>query len=164
MIAPFLLLAAAIGTAPLSDFASRDGFAVQQIVTDDASRLLRDWAQPDQATQSPSVDRIAREHVVDSFVVFKGCRPNPDEECNVTADFQLIGPQGQVYARHRDAALWVGKAAPAEGSLTISDSSLGIVIEPEDPAGIYVVRADVTDHVAGITLRTEKRLTVDPVK
>lgn len=165
MIAPLLLAAAAAAATPSpSDFASRDGFSVQQIITDDASRLVRDWARPDQATESPVIDRIGRERVVDSFVVFKGCRPNPVQQCNVTADFMLIGPQGQVYARHRDAALWVGKAPPEMDALALSESSLGIFIEPEDPAGDYIVRADVTDHVAGITLRTEKRLTVDPAE
>lgn len=160
MIATLLLAAAAAAAPSASDFASKQGFAVQQIVTDDAARLLRDWENPDQATQPPAIDTIAREHVVDSFIVFRGCRPNPIHQCDVTADFTLIGPQGQIYAEHHDADLWVGKAPPALGGLTLSTSSLGIYIEPDDPGGDYIVRADVTDHVAGITLRTEKTLKV----
>lgn len=155
-----LLLAATAAATPASDFASRQGFAVQQIVTDDAARLLRDWAHPDGTTQPPAIDTIAREHVVDSFIVLRGCRPNPIHQCNVTADFTLIGPKGEVFAEHHGAALWVGKAPPSMGALTLSDSSLGIFIEADDPAGEYIVRADVTDHVAGITLRTEKKLKV----
>lgn len=154
------LLLAAAAPPPASDFASRQGFSVQQIVTDDAARLLRDWAHPEQTTQPPAIDIIAREHVVDSFIVLRGCRPNPFHQCNVTANFTLIGPKGEIYAEHSGAALWVGKAPPAMGGLTLSDSSLGIFIEADDPAGEYVVRADITDHVAGITLRTEKRLKV----
>lgn len=159
-----LILAAATASAPASDFASRRGFAVQQIVTDDAARLLRGWSHPEEADESPAVDHLARGQAVDAFIVFRGCKPNPVQQCNVTADFTLIGPQGQVYAEHRDAELWVGKAPPAMNALALSESSLAIVIEPDDPAGHYVVRADVTDHVAGITLRTEKTLEVDPAE
>ncbi|WP_380873815.1 hypothetical protein ACFB49_43970 [Sphingomonas sp. DBB INV C78] len=155
MILAAYLLAA---TAPVSDFARKQGFAVQQIATNDAAALLRDWAAPGRAAQSPVVDTIAREQVVDSFIVFTGCKGDLARRCNVTADFALIGPQGQIYAEHEGADVWVGKAPPAGGALTLSDASLGIFIDPEDPAGDYVVRADVTDHVAGITLRTEKTL------
>lgn len=161
MIAALILAAA---TVPASDFASRQGFAVQQIVTDDAARLLRDWSHPEEADESPAIEHLARGRAVDAFIVFRGCRPNPVHQCNVTADFTLIGPQGQVYAEHHGAELWVGKAPPAMNALALSESSLAIVIEPDDPAGHYVVRADVTDHVAGITLRTEKMLDVDPAE
>ncbi|MDX3886205.1 MAG: hypothetical protein QHC65_17420 [Sphingomonas sp.] len=159
ILSAYLLLAGA-AVPEISDFARQGDFAVQQIITDDAAALLREWNGPDHAGRPPIIDRIGREKVVDSFIVFTGCTPNPVNQCNVTADFTLIGPQGQVYARHRDTELWVGKAPPAGGALTLSDASLGIFIDPEDPAGDYVVRARVTDHVAGITLRTEKRLTV----
>lgn len=157
ILAPLIILAAA---APASDFAKQGGFAIQQIATADAAGLLRDWAAPERAKDSPIVDTIAREQVVDNFIVFNGCRADVIRRCNVTADFTLIGPQGQVFAEHHGADIWVGKPPPAGGALTLSDASLGIFIEPEDPAGDYVVRADVTDHIAGITLHTQKTLTV----
>ncbi|ARS27874.1 hypothetical protein [Sphingomonas sp. KC8] len=159
ILAPLLFLAA---TAPASasDFARQGGFAIQQIATADAAGLLRDWAAPNRAKDSPIVDTIAREQVVDNFIVFTGCRADVVRRCNVTANFTLVGPQGQIYAEHSGADVWVGKPPPAGGALTLSNASLGIFIEPEDPAGDYVVRADVTDHIAGITLHTEKTLTV----
>ena len=157
ILAPLIILAAA---TPASDFAKQGDFAIQQIATADAAGLLRDWAAPERAKDSPIVDKIAREQVVDNFIVFNTCRADVIRRCNVTANFTLIGPQGQVYAEHHGAAIWVGKAPPAGGALTLSDASLGIYIEPDDPAGDYVVRADVTDHIAGITLHTQKTLTV----
>jgi len=33
------------------------------------------------------------------------------------------------------------------------------VFEDKDPLGSYTVRAAITDHVAGVTLRTEQQLT-----
>ncbi|SNS10796.1 hypothetical protein SAMN06295912_101380 [Sphingomonas laterariae] len=156
VLAPTLIAAA----APVSDFARKEGFAVQQIITADAAQLLRDWQAPDRATQSPTIERIGREQVVDSFIVFTGCKGDAIHRCNVTVDFTLIGPAGQIFAEHSNAVVAVGKAPPGGGALQLSEESLGIFIEPDDPAGDYVVRAVVTDHVAGIILSTERKLTV----
>lgn len=157
MIPAFLLAALASAGAP-GDFAKAGGFAIQQVATADAAGLVRDFANPGRASAASLIDEIGREQVVDSFIVFSGCRPDLVRRCNVTADFMLIGPQGQEYARHEGADIWVGKPAPGQDTLTLSTSSLGVYIEPEDPAGTYIVRAAVTDHNAGVTLTTEKPL------
>lgn len=157
-MAPAFLLALLATVSVPTDFAKSGTFAVQQIATADAAGLLRDFANPARARSAPLIDEMAREQVVDSFLVFSGCRPDLVRRCNVTADFTLIGPQGQEYARHEGAEVWVGKPAPGMSTLTLSQASLGLYIEPEDPAGTYIVRARVTDHNAGITLTTEKPL------
>ena len=139
--------------------ASSQGFAAKQIATLDAEEFNNRWNRPTPGVEVDSASKVRRNQPIFVFLVFTGCKANATGSCDVTADFKMIDPLGRPWGEQKNSPVWVGQAAPQYGVLQLSTSSLGMVVENKDPLGAYRVIADVTDHVAGITLHTEQVLT-----
>lgn len=176
MRAWFLILAAALVAAPAPaqdiwydqdgpaaphpSLASRDGFGVMLLLTPDREGFLRAWAGPT-PPQLPTTSGAARNERVFAAIIFRGCRAGTDGNCNVTADFAIRRPDGTPYGETMHGPIW--DRAPAPGSnLLLGMTMAGLEVEPQDPLGDYLIRAIVTDHVAGISLEVEQPLTVGP--
>ncbi|MBV9996524.1 MAG: hypothetical protein JO127_15070 [Caulobacteraceae bacterium] len=144
---------------PTSAAAAR-GFAVVQIATNDPKRLIADWFKPKPGQQlATSTDMIASKPIV-TFLIFKGCAPAADGNCNVTADYEVTDPNGNAYDQTEEAAIWVGRPPPTGDGLQLAASSYGFRLKPKDPLGVYRVRVTIVDHVSGLMLQTQQSLTV----
>jgi hypothetical protein len=140
--------------------ASKSGFGVLMLVTSDHEGFWKAWA----GTTPPNVsttDQVTRGRPVHAILLFSGCRPAADGECNVTMELAVSGPSGAAYGETMKAMVWSGPPAPAY-KLQAAEGSLGFVLEPEDALGRYTLRAAVTDHVAGLTLPVQQ--TVEAVE
>jgi hypothetical protein len=134
-------------------------FAVLQIATTDPGKLMADWLQPTPGVSVTTSTSTPRNKPIVTFIVFKGCSGDASGNCNVTVDYETLEPSGKSYNQTKAAEVWVGHP-PAPGlALQLSVSGYGIVFEDKDPLGPYIVRAAITDHVAGVTLHTEQQLT-----
>jgi hypothetical protein len=152
--------------APSPDRAESGGFAVLQIASDNAARFHAEWDKPGAGANLSTDSKTVRNVPIVTFLIFTGCKADAAGNCDVTADFHVIGPNDKApeeYATARDAPVWKGKA-PAPHIFLRSSAELGLEIEDKDPLGAYVVRAVVTDHNANITLKTEQTLTAVAAK
>jgi hypothetical protein len=134
--------------------ASRNGFGVFMLVTPDLDGFWEAWARPS-PPQIGTTDEVRRGRPVYAILLFSGCRPAPDGNCNVTAELSMTGPNGSPYGDTMRGLVWAGPPAP-QYRLQASESSLGFRLEPADPLGTYTLRAMVTDNVAGTTLSVEQ--------
>ena len=150
--------------APDKALASSGGFAVQQIATLDSDGLIERWSQPTDGVFIESSSIVVRNQPIFTYIVFTGCKPDKAGACNVTAVFKMFDPKRKPWGSQPDTPIWVGLPAPAHGILQLSANALGMVVEDKDALGEYRVTADVTDHVAGITLHTAKVLTAVAAK
>jgi hypothetical protein len=149
--------------APSPDRAESGGFAVLQLASNDPQKFHADWDMPTAGANLTTTSSTPRNKPIVTFIVFRGCRADATGQCNVTVDFNVIGPDKSEYARQDRAPVWAGPA-PNNQNFQLSQSELGLIIEDKDKLGPYVVRAAVTDHIAGITLRTEQVLTAEATK
>jgi hypothetical protein len=146
-----------IETGP--EFATRGDFAAMQIATTDPERLENDWAQPTPVVAVQTQDAATRNQPIMSFIIFRGCRADADGNCHVTARFEIRDPRGKLYSSPREVSAW-DRPAPSHGNLQLSTAGIGLRVEDGEPLGGYSVIAQVTDHVSGITLKTQKTLSI----
>jgi hypothetical protein len=146
--------------------ASSGDLAVLQTATTNPDKLTADWLNVEEGTdRTTGFDlhndaRTTRNKPIVTFIVFRGCRPNSYGNCNLTADYNVVGPDGKPYAEAKLVQLWVDRPPPPSQNLELSASGFALVFEPKDALGDYRVHAIISDHVAGITLNTEQVLTL----
>ncbi|HEX8415579.1 MAG TPA: hypothetical protein VF637_17120 [Sphingomicrobium sp.] len=138
--------------------ASKDGFGVMLLVTADYEKFLEAWAGPT-PPNLPTTSEVSEGKPVHTMVIFSGCRAAADGNCKVTAEFSIMSPDGSVYdGPPKKGPIWTG--APATGyNLQLGDSGLGFRLEPNDRAGVYKIKAVVTDEVANSIVTVEEQVT-----
>lgn len=163
-----LLLALAVPTVPQAartagpepwEQASREGFGALALSTSDYDGFMREWASPTPPTL-PTTTLAERGQRVTFMLLFHGCRAGADGNCNVTADFSILRPDGTSYGEMPAAPIWRGPAV-GDNSLRLAEAGPALIVEPEDPAGTWTLRARVTDHIRGVTVQVESRLRVE---
>lgn len=134
--------------------ASKDGFGVLMLLTAKYQAFLDAWNGPTPPHLSIT-EVVTREQPVNAMLLFSGCRPAPDGNCNVMAKITVLAPNGSRYGDILEAQAWGGPPTP-QYVMQLAKISLGFKLEPEDSLGIYTLKATVTDEVAGTTLQVEK--------
>lgn len=142
---------------PDTEWRKTDGdFGAMFLVTDDPKGFFERWNRPPSPDYKPELTTASsakRGDTVAGMVLFTGCAPDPDGNCDSEVDFKVLYPDGSTYADLKGAELWKGKPAPS--SLQVSVGNLGLEIEDDDPFGVYRLEAVVRDNIADrkITLR-----------
>ena len=129
-----------------------DGFGASLLITADPDAFFEAWDQPPSPDYKPEIkttDTAKRGDTVVGVVVFAGCMANPEGNCQSTVDFKLLRPDGSVYADLDKSELWTDKPAMPPNTLQVGVSSLGFIVEPDDPFGVYRMEAKVRDEVLG---------------
>jgi len=150
-----------IGASGEPNTAASGDLAVMQFATTDPDRLQADWQKPTAGAYTQSDSSMKRNQPIFTFLVFTGCSPDPKGNCNLTVDFETLGPDGSRYDLTKGAKLWVGYPPPPGRNLQLSMSGYGLRVEDKDPLGVYRIRATVTDQVSGKVLHTEESLTAE---
>jgi hypothetical protein len=133
-------------------------FAVVQVATTRPDALMAEWRNRTPGARLKGDRKVRPEQPITSFIVFRGCRANAEGRCSVTVDYDLRDPAGHPTALTR-ASVW--DAPPPEGRmLQISGDGVTLGFGRSKPPGDYRLRAQVTDHVAGVTLTTEDVITL----
>jgi hypothetical protein len=139
---------------------SMDGFSATLLLSDAPDEVLQSWTAPTTVNAAVrTADTVERGAPIVAFVFFSGCLPDESGNCNASADFTILRPDGSVYENFSGRDLWKGKPAPPGGTLRLSAEYVGVVIEPGDPLGTYQVRVDVHDLNAGTTLPLREAFT-----
>jgi hypothetical protein len=75
-------------------------------------------------------------------------------------DIIILKPDGTEYANFKDMDLWKNKTPIPENNLGLAVSRLGLIIEKEDPLGIYTFICNAKDLVSGEKLELKQTLDV----
>jgi hypothetical protein len=92
------------------------------------------------------------------MILFSGCRPSGNGNCDVAAELSITGPDGNAYGETFSGPVWQGPPGP-QYSLQLGQSGMGFVLDPGDKLGVYTLRATVTDRVAGTIVAVQQAIT-----
>lgn len=144
--------------ADTEDRKSVNGFGGHLLIVENPRGFVEEWQKPETPNIKPATD-LKRGEIYGAFVLFAGCKPDAQSNCNAEVDYAVYKPDGSLYAEQKAQPLWKEQAPPAP-IIQLSSAILAIRLEPEDPAGEYVVKAKVSDLNAKISfeLQTKFRL------
>lgn len=137
------------------------GFAVVQFASDRPGEVEAEWAKLTPGVNIRIVDEIRLGERITTFIAFRGCKADAEGACQVTAELELLDPAGKP-ALKTSLKVATGVPAPRSDRIHLSRESATVVFGESDTPGDYLVRVAVTDQVAGVTLRTERKFTVRP--
>jgi hypothetical protein len=156
-------LSAAAADAPRArpDTATAGGLTVVQFANPDPKAVLDAWTNPDTTGVHLKTDRRGRrDQPIYTFVIFRGCKADLDGNCTLTADFDVMDPEGQPYVQRKGVRTWVAKPPAPAPEFTLATGYLGLVVERKDSPGPYTVRMTLTDQVSGVILHTQQTLEI----
>lgn len=143
-----LALAASAGSQTILKAQAENGpLKAFQFGVVDLDRLDREWAVPGEGVRLSTTSSTVRNKPIFIAFVFSGCVAKADGACDVTADFQVLAPDGKVYADQKAAPAWP-RAPLGPSLLMLSDAKLGLRIENGEALGTYTVRIVIHDNVA----------------
>lgn len=151
------------GDKPIPDTPDRKsvhGFAAHLLVVEDPRAFVAEWQKPETPNINP-VSKVKRGVLIGAFVLFAGCKPDPQGRCNSKVDYTIYKPDGTVYAERKDQPLWDEEPPPAT-NIQLSKAILGIRMEENDPVGDYKVKARVADLNAQISFELETKFRLQP--
>lgn len=131
---------------------SKGDFGAQLLLVADEDEFLKRWETPSDVVAFDTVSQISRGESLITPIVFNGCQPDEAGNCFVSGDFKILRPDGQTYADMPQIEIWQSKPPPPDGILELGVGYLKVIIEPEDPDGMYTVQAKVTDHIQKTSL------------
>lgn len=121
------------------------------LLTDKPQEFFEAWKRPPSPDYQPQLQSTASSHRggnVASIIVFRGCKPDTNGNCDADVDFRLLRPDQSVYGEEKGVELWKGKPAPEQSSLQVGIGVFGMRVEPDDPLGTYTFEATVRDRNA----------------
>ena len=103
--------------------ATKNGFGALMLVTSDYEGFWKAW-EGSSPPQVSTTEQVTRQQPVHAMLIFSGCRPGPDGNCNVTVELSITGPNGSPYGEKLTGKVWSGPPAP-DHNLQLAESSLG---------------------------------------
>jgi hypothetical protein len=134
-------------------------FGAMLLLTDHPYEFVEEWKRPELPTIHTTTV-AERGRPIAAFVIFLGCK-EISGNCKSTVDFTILRPDGTEYGKQDGLELWSGPT-PAENVIQLGRASMGVEIEPNDPAGKYVMKARVHDLNASATIDLVQEFTVAP--
>ena len=111
---------------------SRGEFGAMLLVTNDPDSFFEAWQRPPSADYKPVVETTAEAHRGDTVVgvvIFIGCAPDENGNCQADMDLRLLYPDGSVYGEFKNAEVWLDKTAPPSRYLQVSVANLGLRVD-----------------------------------
>jgi len=130
-------------------------FGGNLLVVEDPRAFVEEWQKPETPKINPAKE-AKRGDRLGAFVLFAGCKPDAQGNCNSEVDYAVYKPDGSLYAERKAQPLWKEKAPPPP-IIQLSSAILVIRLEKDDPLGDYVVRAKVSDLNAQISFELETK-------
>ncbi len=138
---------------------SVSAFNAEMIFVENERALFAGWLAPAASVNVSTINTTVIGKGISAFIIFGGCKPDSSGNCNVTMQFRVVRPDGEVYGAPPELEVWQGKPAPKGKSLELSIRYMKIIIEPKDQLGDYIVYANVKDENAGTSLKLKAPFT-----
>ncbi|MGE3690369.1 MAG: hypothetical protein AB7F98_03195 [Novosphingobium sp.] len=158
--APAFSQAAAGQLPPGISQSSAGPFKVIEVATTDPARFQAAWKERKEDVTLPVNGTVRRNQPINVYLIFAGCKPAANGNCNVVTDFEFFDPAGGVYSKHPAIPQWQGPPAP-DGQIVMGATGVGLTVEPGEKLGVYRIRTFTTDKVANVTVANEISVTVE---
>ena len=132
----------------------------QLVLTQRPNELFAAWEKSGPAVLLRQASRVMRGSPVVAATFFAGCARNNRGACDVAVRYSAYAPDGKLRSNADVGELCIGKPAPVKGQMQLRVGQMGVVIAPDDPLGVYTVRAEVVDRISGRALVLERTFTV----
>lgn len=147
-IALIAALLAVPATSPIghSSEGSTGQLKAKLLIVDDVDAFWKAWEGPT-PPHIATTSTVTLKRPVYAMIVFGGCAPAADGNCNLSVTYRIVAPNGSQYDEPVSGEAWKGPPAPVP-NLQASLASIGFRLEPQDALGDYVIQAELTDGVA----------------
>jgi hypothetical protein len=137
------------------------GFAAMLIFSNNPHQFLDDWSKPAATAEIRMSESASRGKPCVAFIVFAGCGADKQGLADVVADISMLTPDGKVLGERKAVDICQKRPAPPDKQQQLGVGNLGMVIAPNDPAGVYEIHAKVSDRVKGVALELKTKFSVD---
>jgi hypothetical protein len=137
------------------------GFGATLLLSDKPQQFLDDWNKQASVIELGTTGSVSRGKPIVAFIVFTGCGADKQGLGDVLADMSVLTPDGKVLGENKAVDICQKRPVPPVMQLQLGVGNLGIVIEPNDPAGTYEFHAKVSDRVKGVVLELKAKFSVD---
>lgn len=127
---------------------SSGDFGAMVLMTTDSQKVLENWSTPSPGVHILDTEKVPKGKPIEALVLFSGCAPNNQGNCVTEVDYQIVKPDGTIYAEYKNTELWKNKPAVPVGRLGLAVDRVGLIADPTDPTGQYKVRCVVRDLVS----------------
>lgn len=124
-------------------------FGAMILMTTDSQKALENWSMPSPGVHILEAETVEKGKPIEALVLFSGCTANKKDHCVAEVDYQVVKPDGSIYAEYKNTELWRNKPALPVGRLGLAVDRVGLITEPSDPVGKYKIRCIVRDLVSG---------------
>jgi hypothetical protein len=142
-----------VGDAP--DRKAVNGFGGHLIVVENPRDFIQEWMKPETPKIKSATD-VKRGNSIGAFVLFAGCKPDPQGVCKSEVDYTIYKPDGTVFAERKSLPLWDLQAPPAP-IIQLGKAILAFQLRENDPSGEYKVKAKVSDLNANVSFELETK-------
>ena len=118
------------------------------------------WNVPGRGASLQGAHTVARGEQITTFLIFRGCTPDPAGDCLIAAEFDVTGPNGAPSGVTAAVPVWRGPRPVQPAAFQLGPTGFGLRFDGSDAFGADRVRATITDQVAWLSLRTEDVLTL----
>jgi hypothetical protein len=136
---------------------SAGDLGVWLLLVQDPNGLMQAWSGSVDITKFEK-NRIARGTKFGIGVIFANCAPNAAGRCDLFADYSIHSADGTELIKMPNVDIWTHRPRD-KWVLELSDGVWRPQSGPKQTLGKYLVRAVVTDRVAGKTVKLEKPFT-----
>ncbi len=140
---------------------AEQGFRAILFFSDNPQQFLDDWNKPAATAEVRMSGSASRGKPCVAFIVFSGCGADKQGLADVVADISMLTPDGKVLGARKAVEICQKRPAPPDEQQQLGVGNLGMVIEPNDPAGTYEIHAKVSDRVKGVVLELKTKFSVD---
>ena len=123
-------------------------FGAMIFMTTDSQKMLDNWEAPTPGYHILPSENVEKGQPIEALVLFSGCSANADGNCIAEVDYQILKPDGSIYAEYKNTELWKNKPALPKGQLGLGIDRVGLIAEDNDPIGVYKVTCVVKDLVS----------------
>jgi hypothetical protein len=123
-------------------------FGAMIFMTTNSQKMLANWEAPTAGFHILESENVVKGKPIEALVVFSGCAANEEGNCIAEIDYQILKPDGTIYAEYKNTELWKNKPALPKGQMGLSVDRVGLIAEDSDPTGIYKVTCVVKDLVS----------------
>jgi hypothetical protein len=123
-------------------------FGAMIFMTTDSQKMLENWEAPTQGFHILESENVEKGQPIEALVLFSGCSTNAEGNCITEVDYQILKPDGTIYAEYKNTELWRNKPALPKGQLGLAIDRVGLIAETNDPIGVYKVTCVVKDLVS----------------
>ena len=127
---------------------SSGDFGAMVLMTTDSQKVLENWSMPSPGVHILDAEQVEKGKPIEALVLFNGCAANKQGNCITEVDYQIVKPDGSIYAEYKNTELWRNKPAVPVGRLGLAVDRVGLIADPPDPVGKYKVRCVVRDLVS----------------